>query len=421
MPQNYRIQEATSTPVDQSLGHAVNLSGGVSIFAGDGTVRVEDTTDPRYLLDGATKALKLTITPGAVSTRVRPSFTIAGSTQSDLRNLGVAVWINSGSVDVFGLQLGDAALSNFFAWDLRNGTGLGAWNYGKNFYHATRGWRVSSTGTPVYGSTTFARIRFDIRAVTGNPPVEIIIGNVVRNFETRPQFCLVYDDQSSTQYTEAFAYMNPRGIVGSIAAASKFFDAANCLTTAQINEMLDAGWSIHNHSDQHPTLTNGTAAAAKADALVCKQALQARGWDRNNIYVMPGGSSNLVSWEGVKELGYQYNVVGDGLSGYWDLNPTYAGNGMTRFDAIARCSNREVTSAAGLAYFRTRIAEAIATGKSMAFILHSITDTATNLSPTHHAQLIDDLYHLQQGGVADVVNLETYARRFTDSRLIRTV
>ena len=422
MPQNYRIQEATEVLVDQSLGHAANLSGGVSIFAGDGTVRVEDTTDPQYLMDGATKALKLTITPGAVSTRIRPSFTIETKTHGDLRNLGVAAWVvpGSGSLDIFGLQFGDAALSNFFAWDARNGTGIGTWMYGKNHLHATRGWRTSTTGSPVYGSTSFARIRFDIRAVTGSGPVTIILGNVVKNFETRPQFCLVYDDQSVTQYTEAFAYMEPRGIVGSLAIASKFLDTSNCLTTAQINEMLAAGWSVHNHSHDHPVLTSQTAAFAKADALICKQALEVRGWNRNDIYVAPGAATNQASWDGIQEAGYRYNVVGDALSGYQDFNTTYGGILGTQ-SVITRCSNREANSAAGLAFFRTRMAEAIATGKSMGFIIHSITDTAGNLSPAHHAQLINDLYQYQQGGVVDVVNLETYVRRFTDSRLIRTV
>lgn len=419
LPQNYRSQAAASILVDQSLGNAVNLSGGVSIFAGDGTVLVEDTTDPQYLMDGATKALKLTITPGAVSTRIRPVFTIATDTQADLRNLGMAAWIvpGSGSADIFVMQLGDAALSNFFAWDARNGTGIGAWMYGKNYLHATRGWRQSSTGSPVYGSTSFARIRLDIRAVAGSGPLTIVLGNVVKNFETRPQIMLVFDDQSDTQYSEAFAYMQPRGLVGSIAFASKFpVGGAGVLTESNVNAMLAAGWSIHNHSDQHPVLTSQTAAFAKADALVCKQYLANKGWDRNTIYVAPGAATNQASWDGIAELGYTHNVLGDALSGYQDFNTTYAGILGTQ-KVITRCSNREATSALGLAYFRTRLAEMVATGKSMGFIIHSITDTASNLSPADFKLLINDIYRLVQGGQADCVNLETYVRRFTNPRI----
>lgn len=414
---NYTLQPPTATLVDQSLGNATNLSGGVSIFAGDGTVTVEDTTDPQYLMGGATKALKLTITPGAVSTRIRPVFTISANTQADLRNLGMAAWVvpGAGSMDIFGMQLGDAALSNFYAWDARNGTGIGTWCYGLNYLHATRGWRQSSTGSPAYGSTSFARIRLDIRAVAGSGPLTVVLGNVVKNFETRPQIMLVFDDQSDTQYTEAFAYMNARGLVGSLAVASKFAGAANCLTDAMIQEMLAAGWSIHNHSDRHPTLSSGTFAAARADALVCKTYLASKGWDQNTIYVAPGAATSQDAWDGVADLGYTHNVLGDALSGYQDFNTTYAGIlGTQRI--ITRCSNREVTSGAGLTFFRTRLVEAIATGKSIGILLHSITDTASNLSPADFKLLIDDIYRLVQGGQADCVNLETYVKRFTSPR-----
>ena len=419
---NYRIQEATETLIDQSLGHAVNLSGGVTVFAGDGSVAVEDTTDPQYLMDGATKALKLTITPGAVSTRIRPVFVIETSTHGDMRNIGMPLWVvpGSGVPDILGFQIGDAALSNFYSWDARNASGIGTWAYGKNYLHMTRGWRIGSTGSPAWGSTSFTRIRLDIRAVTGSGPLTIILGNAIKNFETRPQILLVFDDQSDTQYSEGFSYMAARGLVGSIAFASKFpVGGANVLTETNINDMLAAGWSIHNHSDQHPTLTSATAAFAKADALVCKQYLASKGWDRNKIYIAPGAGMNQESWDGIAQLGYAYNVLGDGLSGYQDFNTTYAGILGTQ-RAITRCSNREASSAAGLSFFRTKMAEMVATGKSMGFIIHSITDSASNLSPADFKLLINDIYRLVQGGVADCVNLETYVKRFTNMRKPRT-
>lgn len=418
LPSNYRRQNATATLVDQSLGNAVNLSSGVSIFAGDGTVLVEDTTDPQYLLDGATKALKLTITPGAVSTRIRPVFTIPGSTQAGFRTIAMPFWVvpGSGSLDLCSIQLGDAALSNFFSWDARNGTGIGAWRFGPNIAQGTRGYRTSSTGSPAYGSTTFARIRLDIRAATGSGPLTIIIGNIVQNFETRPQVMLVLDDQSDTQYSEAFPYMQARGLPGSIAFASKFGGQANCLTDSMVNEMLAAGWSIHNHSDQHPVLSGGvTTADVYADTMVCKNYLAARGWDRNTIYVAPGASTTDAAWTGIKQAGYTYNVVGDALSGYGDLNATY--HGLAQQDNhIYRCSNRESTSGAGLTYFKGRLDEAEATGRSMGFIIHSITNSAGNLSPADYKLLIDDIYRRVSTNRLDCVNLEEYVKRFTYPR-----
>lgn len=291
--------------------------------------------------------------------------------------------------------------------------------YGSNFAQITRGWRTTTFGTAAYGVTNFVNLRFDIQAATGSGPLTIVIGNVIKNFETRPQLMLVFDDQSDTHYTEAFAYMAARGLVGSIAYASKFAGGANTVTDANVNEMLAAGWSIHNHSDQHPVLTSQTAAFAKADALVCKNYLASKGWDRNTIYVMPGAASNQASWDGIAELGYTHNAVGDALSGYQDFNATYAGGPLGTQRVISRCSNRETTSAAALAYYRSRIAEAIATGQSLGFIFHSITNTAFNIAPAEFRLLIDDIYRLVRGGVADCVNLETYVRRFTNPRLRR--
>lgn len=418
LPSNYRRQNATATLVDQSLGNAVNLSSGVSVFAGDGSVLVEDTTDPQYLLDGATKALKITITPGAVSTRIRPVFTIAGSTQAGFRTIGMPFWVvpGSGSMDICGIQLGDATLSNFFAWDARNGTGIGGWRFGANMAHGTRGYRTSATGSPAYGTTTFARIRLDIRAMTGSGPLTIVIGDIIQNFETKPQVILVLDDQSDTQYTYAFPYMNARGLPGSIAFASKFGGQANCLTDSMVNEMLAAGWSIHNHSDQHPVLSSGvTADFAYADTMVCRNYLAARGWDRNNIYVAPGAATSDVAWQGVQSAGYTYNVVGDALSGYGDLNSTYHGLAQ-QSNHIYRCSNREASSALGLTFFLAKLDEAEATGRSMGFIIHSITNSAGNLSPTDFQLLIDEIYRRVSTNRIDCVNLEDYVRRFTNPR-----
>ena len=150
----------------------------------------------------------------------------------------------------------------------------------------------------------------------------------------------------------------------------------------------------------------------------CKDILASFGWDRNNIYVAPGAALNVASWSGIQELGYKYNVVGDALSGYGDLNATAYGVAQQN-NHVYRCSNREATSAAGLTYFLGRLDEAEATGRSMGFIIHSITNTATNLAPADFKLLIDNIYRRVAGGRMDCVNLEEYVRRFDSPRKAR--
>ena len=75
------------------------------------------------------------------------------------------------------------------------------------------------------------------------------------NKKSTGKILMGFDDGLASQYTEAFSYMQAKGIRGTIALPHELIGTAGYCTQAQLDEIYAAGWDFVGHSSSHPVLT----------------------------------------------------------------------------------------------------------------------------------------------------------------------
>lgn len=106
---------------------------------------------------------------------------------------------------------------------------------------------------------------------------------------------IAFDDARPSVYSEAFAYMNARGVRGTVYVPSSLADTDGFCTWDQLEEMYAAGWDLGNHTSDHTNLTTLTQAEAETRLADCKTALDGRGFTRASAHVAyPNGGVNAT-------------------------------------------------------------------------------------------------------------------------------
>lgn len=96
---------------------------------------------------------------------------------------------------------------------------------------------------------------------------------------------LIFDDARTSVYTEAFAYMQPLGLVGTVYVVSSWVGTEGYCTWEQLQEMDAAGWSIANHTATHVELSTLTEQEIVTELTTCKAALDAHGLTKASAHV----------------------------------------------------------------------------------------------------------------------------------------
>ncbi len=125
------------------------------------------------------------------------------------------------------------------------------------------------TGTPALAAVQGFEIRMYRTNILGGPNTMKFVG-LYANPRTTPIVTFSWDNAYVSQYTEVFSRFYPYGWKSTIFPMRTEIDQdANHLSTAQINEMYDAGWDVGGHIHDPPpvinitTITNsGTTATA---------------------------------------------------------------------------------------------------------------------------------------------------------------
>jgi hypothetical protein len=106
-----------------------------------------------------------------------------------------------------------------------------------------------------------------------------------------PAVMIRFDDGFDTQYTQGFTYMKPRGIPGTVYLQTDFLDDAGNLTTAQVLEMYNKGWTIGNHTRDGTTLSGKSVAAQRTIVKNGHDDLVSFGMPKGvNYFCFPSGS-----------------------------------------------------------------------------------------------------------------------------------
>ena len=321
LPQNYLVQSG-SVFCDTSLG----LSGIVGHQVHDGTASwsVSEVTDSTYLRPaGTTKVFRAEVTAAAPSGNSTYRFDfLLNTTLTNIRSFHQPIHYtgDSGAMVIWYLSQ-ETGFSNYYVWNhVVDANQFGAWTN----LDVSRHLPSQTVGAPAIGNT-FVRLRCLVR-VPANKTGVFYVGPIHTNWYSRPQVAITFDDGWDTDYTEAFSYMDPLGLVG----ASAVNGPGNTLVTtplsvAQINEMRASGWTFHNHAYSHTNLTTVSQEVMRQEIRDCTNYFAGVGipLDRD-VYILPQGSRNDSVDEVLREFGYTYSMlsIGPGVPLFWGVpNP----------------------------------------------------------------------------------------------------
>lgn len=120
----------------------------------------------------------------------------------------------------------------------------------------------------------------------------------------RPKVIVTFDDGNATDYTEAFAYMQPLGLKGVCYVPGENVGATNQITLSQMQEMYSAGWDMGNHSYTHVDLTTLTEEEVKEEIRLDAEYLINNGMPRAAyMLAWPFSALNDTVMEWVRQAG----------------------------------------------------------------------------------------------------------------------
>lgn len=306
----------------------VGLSGIVShaISAGDATWSVSDETRPEFLRPaGVTKAFRVEcLTPGTVESRYRFDFNISSIPRTVSTIHCIFRWPDNATSPAGFVQLLYAhnnSFANYWTYNF-NPVQKGRWQ----FLAIPRHLPQATTGTPDPNNTfTYARVNVVFAA---GDIGEVYLCPLFTNWYGKPHISFVFDDVYAEDYSNAFAYMAARNVVGSLALSSGFVDTSmfgipRC-TTPQIREMYAAGWSMHNHTHTHPFLDAMTEDQIRSEIVRCRDWIQDNGlFSRDTGFITPFGATNSLVEKVIADYYPTQGRIGGDAQGValWDSIP----------------------------------------------------------------------------------------------------
>jgi peptidoglycan/xylan/chitin deacetylase (PgdA/CDA1 family) len=123
---------------------------------------------------------------------------------------------------------------------------------------------------------------------------------------------VTFDDGDQNVYTNAFPVMQELGFPGVIYIISNAVDSQSHLTSAEILEMVAAGWEVGDHSMTHLNLTSDHG-QVWTEASQSRLELKAALGIPINTFAYPYGAADTFVMEKISEYGYQA-AVGLGTS-----------------------------------------------------------------------------------------------------------
>lgn len=400
LPSNYRTSTGTIL-ADTQLG----LSGitGHQRHSGDGTWAASEVTDSTYLRPiGVTKVFKADCTvAGSGATAYRFDFTINRAI-SDIFQFNWPIYYTG--------QAG-ASASFFLSQE------AGFTNY-YNFAFASAGltsdrWTIltqsrrspdATTGSP-NPANAFVRVRAVVTlgaGVTGT----FYVGPVSFNWYSQPQVVFAFDDGDETFYTEAFTYMQPRGIVGSVALNRT--GSGTPMSAAQVLEMQAAGWSFHSHGDTHTDMTTMTEAelVAQVDGAVSYWGRQGVTLDPDS-FILPYGARNALV-DSVLARYYDYSCLASGAT-----FPTWDGI-LDPYKIFRQVVDVPTTTTTTIAALNT----AQLYGNSLIYMVHKLANGAQigNTEIADFKTLVDEVYRRKQANRIQTRNLASFLSGFSNPR-----
>lgn len=142
-------------------------------------------------------------------------------------------------------------------------------------------------------SNTMARFRLKLTAVSGQI-AELSYDNFRYNDVYLPSVLLCADDCPIGFYNYGYTYMKPRRVRATVFMVSDFIGGIGYFTSAQLQQLNTAGWSVGNHTKDHADLVTGglSDAQVQSEWTTAKTALDALGIRASAHGAWPFASTN---------------------------------------------------------------------------------------------------------------------------------
>lgn len=256
----------------------------------------------------------------------------------------------------------------------------------------------SAAGGEVWGTT---KIALRVRVLSGAGKTNsVTFKKLTQDLYQKPKIIITFDDIILTDYTEAFSYMNPLGLVGTSFAPSIYIGADGRLSVAQMQEMYNAGWDFGNHSYNHVDLTKLTLAEATEELTSNSEDLVARGFTRGAYYLAwPFGAINNTTIQAAQDAGI---LAARTSNDYIQDN----GAGMRLTINRITCSNTKT-----LSDYTTAIDNLCKRGMAGFLNFHELITPATEstqVTPTMFQDIMDYIKAKQDEGILEVVTISEW-------------
>ena len=257
------------------------------------------------------------------------------------------------------------SFENSYAVSKDNGV---TWTYNDgSFKLATGIWNIQIPSNKIYLLAIYSTINTS----------EYVLNNVVEisqddnnpySSSINPKCLIVFDDGNEAQYTKAYQYMISKGILGTAYINGYNIGNDGVLTTAELQEMNNAGWIIGNHAYEHVALDNLTSEQIKQVLLDNINFLTSIGLSEGAYQVAyPGGYYNDKVLDVLKDLG-----VLTGRSTSEQLIPTLNGVDLYRLPAYTIYNTTTVSMV------KEYVDNAIKSNSTVILLFHNILDSNTD-------------------------------------------
>jgi peptidoglycan/xylan/chitin deacetylase (PgdA/CDA1 family) len=247
--------------------------------------------------------------------------------------------------------------------------------------------------------------------ITAGQTGEFIVSPLYVRPEMKTHVAIVFDDGWAEEFSNAYPYMQARGIPGSSAFLGSL---QNGLTIANALTMRDNGWSFHNHTFDHPNLTSLQDSEIRSQIERTRTVLEQAGLHDSGdlIFLPPQGARNAAVDQIIAEY-YPYNSWGA-------TGSMWGHSGRLRFtsDQPRALSRFNIDNPVTLNSAVAALNSAIEQGADLAFYGHKpIAGAAVgNLELSTLTGLIDVLHLYQQAGRIRVLNYQDLVRTLWDPR-----
>ena len=218
---------------------------------------VTENTDPAYLISPKAKSFRFTLAiDGAASNRIDLTKNIAYQWIPDDR-IGLFMYVpnkpasHDQSLFVYGSDQVAFGSGGVGRWQRSYGSssGIGTENQGWQIVPIQFGDTSVTSGAPTR-NLSYLSMRLQCTA-SASYAKEFYIAGIVR-WDARPTVIVQFDDGMVSQYTEAFSYMQPLGIPGTVFLIDDLIElettvSPGFLKASQVREMVNAGWTAGTH------------------------------------------------------------------------------------------------------------------------------------------------------------------------------